>query len=106
MNKKKFYGEKINGIFLDLVVYILFHECCHLVNGHCDFIKAVGNKDISQLTQSEREEYKALENEADLFAIESLIKSTDNNKYKLVKGLSIVLANISLLFIVEASKTS
>lgn len=99
--EEKFYGEKINGIFLDIVVYILFHECCHLVNGHCDFIQAVGSKDSGQLSLVEKEEYKALENEADLFAVESLITSTDNNQYKLVKGLSIVLANISLLFIVK-----
>ena len=103
-DEKKFYSGKVNGIFLDIIVYILFHECCHLVNDHCEFIKKVGNKNLSQLTEMEKENYKALENEADLFAIESLIAPTDLDKHKLVKGLSIVLANISLLFIVKHPK--
>jgi len=100
-NEEKFYAGKVNGIFLDTIGFILFHECCHLVNGHCEFIKKVGSKNLSQLTEMEKENYKALENEADVFAIESLIASTDPNKHKLIKGLSIVLANISLLFIVK-----
>lgn len=102
--EEKYYAEKVNGIFLDAIVFILFHECCHLVNDHCELINKAGKKAVNQLTQSEKQNYKALENEADVFAIESLIASTDNNQGKLVKGLSIVLANISLLFIVKNPK--
>ncbi len=101
---EKYYAEKVNGIFLNAIAFILFHECCHLVNDHCEFINRSGNKAVNQLTQSEEQNYKTLENEADIFAIESLISSTDSNQCKLVKGLSIVLANISLLFIVKNPK--
>jgi len=100
--EEKYYAEKVNGIFLDAIVFILFHECCHLVNDHCKFINKA--KSVDQLTQEEMQNYKAIENEAEIFAIESLIYPTDNNQLKLVKGLSIVLANISLLFIVKNPK--
>lgn len=103
-DEEKFYAGKVNGIFLNAIVFILFHECCHLVNDHCAFLEKVINKHWSQLTATEREDYKALENEADLFAIESIISSTDSNKDKLIKGLSLVLANVSLLFIVKHPK--
>jgi hypothetical protein len=102
--EEKFYTEKVNGIFLDMIVFILFHECCHLVNDHCKHFFGVCSKVLKQLSQSQIQNYKALENEADIFAIESLISSTDTNQWKLVKGLSIVLANISLLFIVKNPK--
>ena len=99
--EEKFYAEKVNGIFLDIIVFVLFHECCHLVNGHCEFINKIGNKDVNQLSQKEKQNYKALENEADIFAIESLIASTDHSQWKRLKGLAILLANISLLFIIK-----
>jgi hypothetical protein len=100
----RFYAGKINGIFLDIIVFILFHECCHLVNEHCEFIRKLGNKSVSELTAEEKENYKALENEADLFAIESIISNADGDRYKLVKGLFLVLANISILFILKHPK--
>ncbi len=101
---EKYYAEKVNGIFLDAIVFILFHECCHLINDHCVLINIGHKKSIDQLTQEEMQNYKAIENEADIFAIQSLIDPTDNDQFKLVKGLSIVLANISLLFIVKNPK--
>lgn len=102
--QENFYAEKINGIFLDIIVFILFHECCHLVNDHCDFRKRIGNKSLSELTAEEKQSYKELENEADIFAIESMVWIADPNQYKLIKGLSIVLANIALLFVLKHPK--
>jgi hypothetical protein len=103
-DNERFYAGKINAIFLDVIVFILFHECCHLVNDHCNFLRRIGIKSLSELTDEEKQIYKALENEADLFAIESIISTTDSDQYNLSSGLSIVLANISLLFVLKHPK--
>lgn len=103
-SEEKWYGEKINGIFLNSVIFVLRHECCHLVNGHCDFAERIKGKNLAQLTPVELSEYKMLENEADVFAMNSLVSEIDNEKEKLEKGLAMLLTNLSILFILKNPK--
>ena len=102
--EEQWYGEKVNGIFLNSIVFIMRHESCHLVNGHCDFIKGLKGRSLLQLTPIELAQYKMLENEADNFAMESLVSDSDNEKDKLEKGLAMLLANLSILFILKNPK--
>lgn len=103
--EEKFFVEKVNGIFLDVVTFIFFHECSHLVNNHYEVIKKYGNKKPHELLVNELEEYKEIEKEADLFALETIIRDYDTDRFKIVKGLAVVLAYISNFFIIIHPKS-
>jgi len=102
---EKFYVEKINGIFENSTAYILFHEYAHLALNHCDFVKSIRNKKISELTGDEIQEYKEIEIEADNFAFDTLISGTENETEKFHKGVAIILAHCSMLFMVKTPKS-
>ncbi len=102
--EEKWWIEKVNGIFLDSVTYILFHEYAHLTNNHIDFIYRVREMQYYELSENEKATFKEIENEADIFAVETIIKNYDSEKYKLHKGIAIVIANISLLFLLRTPK--
>jgi hypothetical protein len=90
---------KINNIFLNSISYIMLHEYAHIVNKHCDLYNKIRVK--KNLDKIESSLLHDLEKEADNFAFDSIIKEYDDNNYRMLKGLSIVLAHISILFLLK-----
>lgn len=103
---EKWYAEKVNGLFQDIVVYSLFHEYAHLTNEHCAALKNLFGKPLSELKAEEIALWKRIETEADIVAFESIIdKASDSEQYKLHKGVAIVLAHSMMLFILRNPKS-
>jgi hypothetical protein len=91
------YCLKINGLFVNSVSYILFHEYAHLAFDHCSFSNKLKKKLKSNWTDEEVAKYRQFEKQADDFAFDSLIKQAVNEEDRFKIGLSIVLAHISML---------
>lgn len=100
-NTEKWYAEKVNGIFIDVVTYWLYHEFAHLVNDHCSALQNILRKKPEELSDSELAYLKQVESEADTYAFDSIIAISDSEQYKLHKGLALVLAHCSNLFAVK-----
>jgi len=100
-NKEKFYAEKVNGIFQYAVAYIMFHEFAHLTLRHDSFFLGV---DMNNMDESEIAERVQVENEADQYAFNMLIKDQNDEKQKWLKGLSILLATCSALLITSTAQ--
>lgn len=102
---EEWYAGKVNGIFLDIIIYQLFHEFAHLVNNHCSALSDIFEKKTSELTEEQIVRYKEIESEADNYAFESIIEESDSEKYKLHKGVAIILSHCTNLFIVKNPKS-
>jgi hypothetical protein len=83
--EEKYICGKVNKIYLDAVVFILFHEYAHIVLDH-------KNK-MNQIPQKE------LEVEADNYALESIILNSDDETYKLNTGVGLTIAVLSLFYL-------
>ncbi|MBF0487493.1 MAG: hypothetical protein HQK98_04965 [Nitrospirae bacterium] len=83
-DEEKFYVEKTNAIFQDAIAYIMYHECMHLIYNH-------------QYDKNDDTYNKELEKEADSSAFK-FIMDNEENQDNFQKGLSIVIANVILLF--------
>lgn len=101
---EEWYAGIVNGIFLDAIIYDVFHEFSHLVNNHCHALSDILRKSSSELTEEDVTLYKQIETEADNYAFDSIIEESDDEKYKLHKGLAIILAHCSNLFVVRNPK--
>lgn len=102
---EEWYAEKVNGIFQDVVVYDLFHEFSHLVNNHCDSLADIFGKRTAELTEEDITLYKQIETEADNSAFDSIVAESDSEKYKLHKGIAIILAHCTSLFVIKNPKS-
>jgi hypothetical protein len=98
--EEAYYAPKVNGIFIDAINYIIFHEYSHLLNKHCETIKGIKTRSSGCLSQDERFLLIEMEKEADLLAKEVIIKSNDPERDKLHKGLAIVICQCANLFLV------
>ena len=103
--EEKYWVEKVNGIFLDAVINNILHEYAHIVNGHFRYLKNILKKNISELTDEEKSTRIEIENEADNFARELLVKNSDSEKYKMQKGLALIISHIAPLFIYTDPKS-
>ncbi|WP_179354774.1 phage exclusion protein Lit family protein [Winogradskyella vidalii] len=85
------YIEKMNGVFLSAINFIMIHEFAHLVLGHVDL-------DNQKNTFTEQE-YKEHELAADKYAIESLLESDFNktNIHIIRGGILAGLISLTLL---------
>jgi len=101
-DKEKFYAEKVNGIFQYAVAYLMFHEFAHLTQKHDSFFLGVN---MSNLSEAEVAERVQIENEADQYAFNMLIKEQDDEKQRWVKGLSILLVICSALLITSTAQS-
>jgi hypothetical protein len=102
---EEWYSEKVNGIFQDAIVYDLFHEFSHLVNSHGDALCNILGKKVSELGEEEITLFKQIETEADNYAFDSIIEESDSEKYKLHKGVAIILAHCTSLFVMKNPKS-
>jgi hypothetical protein len=95
---EKWYGEKVNGIFQDAVVYLLFHEVAHFLLGHRDIICELKDKVKKQgtLTLEETTLLKGLEKEADQYAFEKVMLNSG-----LTGTLGILMVNCAALFLLK-----
>lgn len=93
---EKFYAEKVNGIFQKAVAYVLFHEFCHLTQGHESYY--LGFK-LCGLTDEDYADRIQIENEADTFAFNMIVNSNDDEKARWVNGLSILFVKCSSLLL-------
>jgi hypothetical protein len=91
--EEQFYINKVNGIYLKAATYLANHEFGHLVNKHIDTLKIFNQKGHTNLTEEEKNIYKTIEGEADLYAREEMVSQDDDEGMKLINGLSIVLAH-------------
>ncbi|MCG9767195.1 hypothetical protein L1D59_01095 [Pseudoalteromonas piscicida] len=94
--REQFYAEKVNAIFQDAVAYFMFHEFTHLTQGHESFFPGVV---FGGRSEEELAELIQMENEADQYAFSMLLKDTDDEKKRWVKGLSILFVMCSALLI-------
>ena len=74
---------KTNNLFTTSMVYVLFHEYSHLVNGHCDALLSLRKK--GALTDEELLILKGYEQEADNFAFDTIIKYYDDETNQMLK---------------------
>lgn len=95
---EKFYSEKVNGIFQKSVAYVLFHEFCHLTQGHESYY--LGFK-LCDLTESDYADRIQIENEADDFAFNMIVNSNDDESARWVNGLSILFVKCSSLLLTQ-----
>lgn len=100
--REQFYAEKVNAIFQDAVAYLMFHEFTHLTQGHESFFLGIGLGERSEEDLAERIQ---MENEADQYAFSMLVKDMDDDKQRLVKGLSILFVMCSALLIVPRANS-
>jgi hypothetical protein len=84
--EEKNYAEKVNNLYQNAVVFLLYHEMAHIVNNHKSFWPFSNNDDNIEM-----------EKEADEFAFSMLVE--DNEKSKVEKDLSIMLLLGSSLFL-------
>lgn len=98
--QEKFYAEKVNGIFQKSVAYLMFHEFCHLTQGHDSFY--LGTK-LCDLTDADYAERIQMENEADDFAFNMIVNDDDNEGVRWVNGLSIIFVKCSSLLITHSA---
>ncbi|MFA6016391.1 MAG: phage exclusion protein Lit family protein [Gallionellaceae bacterium] len=98
-DKEKLYAEKVNGIFQHAVTYLMFHEFAHLTQGHDSFF--IGMGDLSDADIAERIQ---IENEADQYAFNMLIKDHGDEKQRWTKGLSILFVIFSALLITSKAR--
>jgi hypothetical protein len=99
--EEQYYIEKVNGIYLKAVIYLLNHEIAHLINNHFETVKDFREKQYFNLTDEERSLYKMIENEADQFAREEIVEDDDTDESKIINGLSIILAHCASLFVIN-----
>jgi len=99
--KEQFYSKKVNGIFQSAASFLMYHEFAHLTQGHDSFFLGIN---LKELNDEDFAEYIQIENEADQFAFNMLIKQHDSNNQKWVKGLSIILVICSAILIVPTAK--
>jgi hypothetical protein len=97
--KEKYYAEKVNGIFVTSVLYLLYHEFCHLAQGHDSYY--LGFKLCDQNTESYAE-LITIENEADEFAFNMLIEANEYDNNRWVNGLSILFVSCSSLLLTQS----
>lgn len=93
-NANTFYTQRVNGIFLDAISILLFHETAHILNGHLKIVKNCSS-----------EEKKELEKEADNFALQHVFDDanlSDQSTF-IQKSIAIITAFTSFLF---AGKTA
>lgn len=98
---EQFYAEKVNAIFQKSVSYVLFHEFCHLTQGHESYY--LGFK-LCELTASDYADRIQIENEADDFAFNMIVKSDEEEKDRWVSGLSILFVKCSSLLLTTSAK--
>jgi hypothetical protein len=91
---EKFYAEKVNNLYQSAVIFLLYHEQAHLVNGHKSYFLG-----FNTTTSFERIE---LEKEADEFAFSMLINE-ENESSKIEKGLAIIMLFSSALLLSNVS---
>lgn len=96
---ERFYAEKTNGIFQKSVSYVLFHEFCHLTQGHESYY--LGFK-LCDLTEADYADRIQIENEADAFAFNMIINSNDDENARWVNGLSILFVKCSSLLLTQS----
>lgn len=99
--EEQYYINKVNGIYLKSITYLINHEIAHLVNNHFETLKEFNEKGYSNLTEEESNTHKTIEGEADLYAREEMIEQDDAETSKLINGLSIVLAHCASLFAIK-----
>jgi hypothetical protein len=98
---ERWYAEKVNGIFQDIVIYDLFHEFAHLFNDHCNALTGIFGKKTYALTEEDITLCKQIETEADNYAFDSIVETSDSEQYKLHKGVAIILAHCTSLFVLK-----
>ena len=102
-SEEQFYINKVNGIYLKTVTYLINHEIAHLVNEHIDTLRPLNIKVKNHIVLSEVETttYKMIEGEADQYARETMVDTNDDENLKLINGISIVLAHCASLFAIK-----
>ncbi|MEE9338564.1 MAG: phage exclusion protein Lit family protein [Methylococcaceae bacterium] len=101
-NEEKFYAEKVNAIFQSAVSYLMFHEFAHLTLNHESFFIGINMKAMSEAELAEKIQ---MENEADQYAFNMLIKDQDDENQKWVKGLSVLFVMCSALLITSKAQS-
>lgn len=97
-DREEFYVERVNGVYLKAITYLLNHELCHIVNRHWEVLSAIKAIPLTELTETEKVDYKIIETEADKFALESMIYADDDEQTQFHVGLSVVLAHCASIF--------
>lgn len=102
--EEQFYCEKVNGIFQDTVTYLINHEIAHLLNNHWEVLEEIKLKDNKDRTLDEKLFYQQVEGEADVYARETMVDLSVSDDEKLLKGISIIYANLASFFLLDHPK--
>lgn len=116
-----FYSNRVNGIFLDALCILLFHETSHILNKHFETKKIIKKniedlklskkgegkekiEEIEKKIQEEKLKLKEIEKEADVFALEHVLSDSKELEKDFVfkgKSVSIVISFMSFLFLLD-----
>lgn len=96
--EERFYAEKVNGLFQSAVAYLMFHEFAHLTQGHESLFLGIPTDKIDATLIAERIQ---IENEADQFAFNMLVKDNDTNTQRWHKGIPVILVMCSAILITK-----
>ncbi|MDR1830920.1 MAG: hypothetical protein LBQ76_09145 [Candidatus Fibromonas sp.] len=99
--KEKIYAEKVNTIFLDAIGILLWHEASHIINCHCEEMIKIKEKTNDKTTEQDKNFILVCEKEADNQALEILMNEETDQPQRMLKGVSILMAFISPLFLVK-----
>lgn len=86
-----FFIEKVNGIYTTSIVYLFLHEYYHISAKH-----------IKAFSICEEDQKKEMEQEADNFAFDSIIKTYDNEQDQLITHISILMPHIGNFFLLKS----
>ncbi len=98
--KEQYYAEKVNNIFQSAVAYQMFHEFAHLTLGHDSYFP---KPDAFNVDEGTLAELIHIENEADKFAFDMLIREYEDENKKVATGLSILLPHCSSLMLASSA---
>jgi hypothetical protein len=94
-DEEGYYEKKVNGLFVDTLCVLLWHEAYHIINGHCK----------EKLKETDREKDNLFsqdcEREADINAMEILIDGELDQEKRMRKGIPILFAFITPLFLIK-----
>jgi hypothetical protein len=101
LDEERYYGEKVNRIFVDAICIMLWHEASHIINKHCEEKIKIEKKTYGTRTREDDEFLHNCEIEADTFALETLMNGETDPTERFLKGISVLMAFISPLFLIE-----
>lgn len=99
--QEKMYAEKTNALFQDAVAFLMYHEFAHIYLEHFSVYQLLKKIPKNELTIGEYAEFIQMENDADRYAADMVLKKLSGEKQKLVSSLPVLMVMCSTIQILD-----